>query len=120
MSSTVDQGDHMLSLKIFTDVSNDPFAGGNRYGQSKSSRPALIPLALSLSAPLASGPRRRLAAFHIENHVFAVAEALANLPMLLYCTVQSSGRSVGSKRPPGRLNDRPPPPPIYILAWTTA
>jgi hypothetical protein len=78
----------MLSQKLLVDFGIDMFAGENQtIGSLNRQDLPLIPLAALLLAP---SMKHQVHASvyklsHIENHVFAVAEVLANLHMVLSC-----------------------------------
>ncbi len=76
---SLDPGDHMLSQKLLVDN------GRNRLSVAKIRKncPHFACIASFRPTTVVSGPHRSLALFHIGNHVIAVAEVLANLPMLL-------------------------------------
>jgi hypothetical protein len=60
---------------------------------------------------VALGPHQRLKAFHIENHVFAIAKAFEDLH--IFHSAQNSEWCLGGKRSPRRQRIRSSPPQYF-------
>ncbi len=80
----------MLSQKHLVDASVDTFASENWLATGLNLQIAAYSTRVASFCPfsIASGPHQSLTAFHIKNHVFAIAKAFKNI--ILFFSMQSS------------------------------